>query len=157
MNSSVWSLKFLTFLSPRKFRGPGGTVVTISSLISHARAAAVKCFTRLEHNPRRAISAGVTGDGRVVTGGGEGWVYCARLEGATRWPSHSTKAGFSSSRSRCFRSLLLVTCPHLLLTKTLVPDLETRIGNAKFAYNILRPKSLYESYQQLMTEAPRSL
>ena len=63
-----------------------------------------------------------------------------------------------SETLRCFRSLLLVTCPHLLLTKTFVPDLEqTRIGDAKFADNILRPKSLYESYQQLMTEAPNGL
>ena len=33
--------------------------------------------------------------------------------------------------ARCFRSLLLVTCPHLHLTKTFVPDLEEiRIGDA---------------------------
>jgi hypothetical protein len=51
-----------------------------------------------------------------------------------------------------------VTCAHLLLTKTFVPDLEqTGIGNAKSAYNILRPKFLYEFYQQLMTEAPTML
>jgi hypothetical protein len=38
----------------------------------------------------------------------------------------------SLAHVRCFRSLLLVTCPHLLLTKTFVPDLEqTGIGNAK--------------------------
>jgi hypothetical protein len=41
--------------------------------------------------------------------------------------------------SRCFRSLLLVTCPYLYLAEALVPDLEpTRIGYAKFGGNILQ-------------------
>jgi hypothetical protein len=39
----------------------------------------------------------------------------------------------------CFRSLLLVTCPYLYLTKALVPDLDpTRIAYAKFGGNILQ-------------------
>jgi len=40
---------------------------------------------------------------------------------------------------RCFRSLLLVACPYLYLTKALVPDLDpTRIGYAKLGGNILQ-------------------
>jgi hypothetical protein len=41
-------------------------------------------------------------------------------------------------RMRCFRSLLLVTYPHLPPTKALVPDLEpTRIGDAKSGCKVL--------------------
>jgi hypothetical protein len=39
---------------------------------------------------------------------------------------------------RCFRNLLLVICPHLLLKKAPVPDLEpTGSGNAKFGDNMI--------------------
>jgi toxin HigB-1 len=56
---------------------------------------------------------------------------------------------------RCFRSPLLVVCPHLFLTKVFVPDLETTgIDDAKFAGNTLLYRTLHYSYQQLMTEAP---
>ena len=55
----------------------------------------------------------------------------------------------------CIRSLMLVTCPDLLPKKALVPDLvPSRIGNSEFGYNKLHPKSLHESYQELITEAP---
>ena len=56
----------------------------------------------------------------------------------------------------CFRNLLLLTGPQLLLGKTIaILHLElTRIGEAKFLYSLLLPISLYQSHQQSMTEAP---
>jgi hypothetical protein len=42
-------------------------------------------------------------------------------------------------RQGCFRSLLLVGCPHLLLTKALVPDLKpTTIGEVKFTPKVFQ-------------------
>ena len=55
----------------------------------------------------------------------------------------------------CFRSLLLVGCPHLLLTKALVPDLKrTTIGEVKFTPKGFQSNALQYFYQQLMAEAP---
>jgi hypothetical protein len=43
----------------------------------------------------------------------------------------------------CFRNLLLVTCPYLLLIKALISDFESaRIGDAKFGGNILQSNTL---------------
>ena len=57
----------------------------------------------------------------------------------------------------CFRSLLLVTCPYLSLTKALVPDLQpTNSGDAKYRrlYHYL---NFTLAYQQLMADAPTSV
>jgi hypothetical protein len=59
---------------------------------------------------------------------------------------------------RCFRNLLLVTSPQLLLARALAPDLEqTRIGEAKLGCNLLLTKSLCQPDQLLMTEAPQTM
>ena len=55
----------------------------------------------------------------------------------------------------CFRSLLLLGCPHLLLTKALVPDLKpATIGEVKFTTKVFQSNALQYFYQQLMAEAP---
>ena len=55
----------------------------------------------------------------------------------------------------CFRSLLLVGYPQLLLTKALVPDLKPiTIGEVKFTPKVFQSNALQYFYQQLMAEAP---
>lgn len=55
----------------------------------------------------------------------------------------------------CFRNLMLVTCPQLVLAKALVLDLElTKIGDAKLGCSLLLTKSLHQLDQQFMTEVP---
>ena len=46
-------------------------------------------------------------------------------------------------------------CPHLLLTKALVPALKpTTIGEVKFTPKVFQSNALQYFYQQLMAEAP---
>jgi hypothetical protein len=50
----------------------------------------------------------------------------------------------------------LVACPHLLLKKGLVTDLEpTIISDFKFTRKVLQKKALRLHHQQLMAEAPQ--
>jgi hypothetical protein len=53
----------------------------------------------------------------------------------------------------CFRSLLLVICPYLSLTKALAADLEpSRVGDVKIWRQYIAVKILH--WTSLMTEAP---
>jgi hypothetical protein len=57
-------------------------------------------------------------------------------------------------KSRCFRSLLLVACPHLHLTKGIVTNLKpTTISEFRFTRKVLQNEVLHLHHQQSMAEA----
>lgn len=62
---------------------------------------------------------------------------------------------FRAVLAGCFRNQLLVIDVQLLLAKALAANFDlTGSYEAKFGYNLLLPKSLDRSDQQLITEAP---
>ena len=62
---------------------------------------------------------------------------------------------FSQGYSRCFRSLLLVTCLYLCLAKALVPDLQpTNSGDAKYQRAHLHRSTLHLSSTNNLRKHP---